>query len=55
VFVWLFVLIPLVVKLRACLSEYQIPVEIEKDLEFGIMTASISQPSLRVPENGGVE
>jgi hypothetical protein len=57
VIVWFFVLTPLVIKLRTCLEKYQVPSEIAKDSELGIMTASVSlsTSTLRVPENGGVE
>lgn len=53
-FIILFVFVPLVVKLKICLSKFESLPEIDDDLELGL-NRSVSQTTLRVPDNGGVE
>lgn len=51
-FIGFFIVIPLLIKMKVCLAKYENPMEC--DCEAGI-ERSISQQTLRVPENGGVE
>lgn len=53
-FIVFFVFVPLVLKLRICLSKFESLPEIDDDLELGL-NRSVSQTTLRVPDNGGVE
>lgn len=46
-FIGFFVVLPAILKLKACLAKYEHPVEHDP--------GSLSQLTLRVPENGGVE
>lgn len=46
-FIGFFVVLPAILKLKACLAKYDHPVEHDP--------GSLSQLTLRVPENGGVE
>lgn len=47
-------MIPLALKMKACIERYEVLMENKMDLEAGL-EQSISQLTLRVPENGGVE
>lgn len=53
-FIIFFVFVPLVLKLKICLSKFESLPEIDEDLELGL-NRSVSQTTLRVPDNGGVE
>lgn len=50
----LFIIVPLILKIKVCLARYDVLLENKMDLEAGLEEA-ISQLTLRVPENGNVE
>lgn len=53
-FIIFFIIIPLLLKMKVWLERYERSPLVEVDLERGLC-ASVSQVTLRVPENGGVE